>query len=506
MIDPTHRPAWADTLVATQQKFVNALEANGFVRIDATDRWEGSLEVVDLNGHPTTAEFEIEIGDGFPFDPPKVTDISGTSVRTWHHNKDWSLCLYSPRGVRDRPWARLPELFARITSWFEEAAEGWVNDPPDLDLERYFDQISVFATYENLDALVGKPARAKLRRHRLDIAGTGTAPKGGARSDRRFGWVGDLGELEEPVFDWPTVAARLGDDVATVKKNVLNGQYWFLALRYSRDGHRGCLVLIPSVEGNTIHLTAAQSAATDDQTRRLRAGDPAVVRLLTRKRVAIVGLGAVGSHLADLLARGGVGILHLVDFDYLRPGNLIRHLAGDDAVGVNKAAAVNAALKDDGFIAPESVLTTERALDPELAADLIEWADVVVDATADDNVRGLLVEIHKSAAHHGISSHVVSVAAHRSGGIVRSDRWPRSNNPPPHPIPAHPDGETELREGGCGDPVSTTPPMAVVEAAGLGARHVVDSLTGSTSMPDSVVQVLRRQPDSPYDELVVIAG
>ena len=504
MIDPTHRQAWADTLASTQQQFTHALEAEGFNRVDDTDRWSGQLDVVDLNGRPVATEFEIEIGDSFPFDAPKVTDVSGTSVRTWHHNRDWSLCLYSRRGVADRPWARVPELLARIQKWYADAAGGWVDDPPDLDLDRYFALVDGFATYDDLDSLVGKPVRAKRHGNHLHIDHTGTRPRGKVKSNRRFGWAGDLGELNEPVFDWPTVAERLGDDAPKVKKGILEGRYTFLALRYHRQGHQGCVVLIPTVQGTLIDLYAVPSAATDIQTRRLRAGDPDVVLRLARKKVAIVGLGAVGSHLADLLARGGVGELRLVDFDLVRPGNLIRHLCGDESIGINKAIAVEAALTQAGFIASDSISTNTQPLTAQLAADLTEWADLIVDATADDNVRGLLVELHKQASQHGFDTRVVSVAVHRSGGIVRTDRWPRTTATSPSPIPAHPDGETELREGGCGDPVSTTPPMAVVEAAGLGARHVVDALTGSTTMPDSVVQILRRQPDRPYEELDVI--
>ena len=38
---------------------------------------------------------------------------------------------------------------------------------------------------------------------------------------------------------------------------------------------------------------------------------------LLRSRVAIIGLGALGSASANLLARAGVGFLRLVDRDYV---------------------------------------------------------------------------------------------------------------------------------------------------------------------------------------------
>jgi len=47
---------------------------------------------------------------------------------------------------------------------------------------------------------------------------------------------------------------------------------------------------------------------------------------LRRSRVAVFGLGAVGSYAVEALARAGVGHLRLVDCDCIRPGNINRQL------------------------------------------------------------------------------------------------------------------------------------------------------------------------------------
>lgn len=54
-------------------------------------------------------------------------------------------------------------------------------------------------------------------------------------------------------------------------------------------------------------------------------GAEAVARLKPA-RVMVVGLGAVGSFAVEALARSGVGRLHLVDFDVVRPTNINRQL------------------------------------------------------------------------------------------------------------------------------------------------------------------------------------
>lgn len=58
---------------------------------------------------------------------------------------------------------------------------------------------------------------------------------------------------------------------------------------------------------------------------------------LSARKVAIVGCGAVGSEIAALLAKAGIGELTLVDGDDLQSANVGRHLLGIDYLGQNKA-------------------------------------------------------------------------------------------------------------------------------------------------------------------------
>lgn len=49
-----------------------------------------------------------------------------------------------------------------------------------------------------------------------------------------------------------------------------------------------------------------------------------VYEKLEKSRVAVAGLGGLGSHIAVMLARSGVGTLHLIDFDNVDISNLNR--------------------------------------------------------------------------------------------------------------------------------------------------------------------------------------
>jgi len=66
---------------------------------------------------------------------------------------------------------------------------------------------------------------------------------------------------------------------------------------------------------------------------------------LGARKVAIVGCGAVGSEIAALLAKAGIGELTLVDGDNLQTANVGRHLLGIDYLGWNKAKGLAAELQ-----------------------------------------------------------------------------------------------------------------------------------------------------------------
>ena len=60
----------------------------------------------------------------------------------------------------------------------------------------------------------------------------------------------------------------------------------------------------------------------------------------SRGRVAICGLGGLGSRVAELLTRAGVGYLRLIDFDRLEATNLNRQWYFMEQLGRYKAEAL----------------------------------------------------------------------------------------------------------------------------------------------------------------------
>ena len=103
-----------------------------------------------------------------------------------------------------------------------------------------------------------------------------------------------------------------------------------------------------------------------------------------QQRILIIGAGAVGSALAEMLARAGAWDITVIDSDNLEAGNLVRHTLLATDIGSRKASALADRL--DAAALHSSVTSINAAFPPSDAeqAALIEGCDVIIDATGDD--------------------------------------------------------------------------------------------------------------------------
>jgi len=112
---------------------------------------------------------------------------------------------------------------------------------------------------------------------------------------------------------------------------------------------------------------------------------------LSRKRALVVGCGALGSVIANTLARAGVGKLRIVDRDFLELNNLQRQVLYDEAdvaAGLPKAiAAAEKLRKINSEIVIEPIVSDVHA--GNIAA-LVEGVDCIVDGTDNFETRFLL--------------------------------------------------------------------------------------------------------------------
>lgn len=111
-------------------------------------------------------------------------------------------------------------------------------------------------------------------------------------------------------------------------------------------------------------------------------------------RVAIVGCGALGSFQADALARAGVGMLRLIDRDFVELSNLQRQFLFDESdarEGLPKAAAAARRLaRVNSEVALEPVIAD---LTPANALELLQGIDLILDGTDNFETRYLINDV-----------------------------------------------------------------------------------------------------------------
>jgi molybdopterin/thiamine biosynthesis adenylyltransferase len=139
-------------------------------------------------------------------------------------------------------------------------------------------------------------------------------------------------------------------------------------------------------EGNTATEYFAVDHAADNPARQ-----PERNLGLAQKKVAIVGLGSVGSKVAVSLARSSVARFLLVDDDIVQPPNLVRNQLDWHSVGYDKVDAVKGAIQ---LVQPDAEVTCrsfrfagqESASYNTTVLEQLAACDLVIDATASPKV------------------------------------------------------------------------------------------------------------------------
>lgn len=123
-----------------------------------------------------------------------------------------------------------------------------------------------------------------------------------------------------------------------------------------------------------------------------QADDYASLRARLRAaRVGVVGLGGLGSNVAWMLARAGVGTLVLADHDVVVAGNLERQFYFTDQVGLPKTEALAANLaRIDPSVRLECFQTH---IDETDLAEVFAGVDVLVEAVDSAHDKALIVAV-----------------------------------------------------------------------------------------------------------------
>ncbi len=117
---------------------------------------------------------------------------------------------------------------------------------------------------------------------------------------------------------------------------------------------------------------------------------PGVFEALRRSGAGIAGCGGLGSNIAVMMARSGIGRLVLADFDRVEIGNLNRQRYDLDDIGKPKAEALKEAILsiDPGI----TVETYDVVLDRSNIKEIFSGCDIIFEAFDSPEAKSMILE------------------------------------------------------------------------------------------------------------------
>ena len=109
-------------------------------------------------------------------------------------------------------------------------------------------------------------------------------------------------------------------------------------------------------------------------------------KVVASKKILLIGAGAIGSMIGEILVRGGVDWMTIVDFDLLKIGNLVRHTLNMDQLDQLKGSALASKLnKISPFAHIDHINEDFLSLSKE-AIEKIKECDLIIDCSGKDDV------------------------------------------------------------------------------------------------------------------------
>ena len=115
-----------------------------------------------------------------------------------------------------------------------------------------------------------------------------------------------------------------------------------------------------------------------------------IAKKLKKAKVCILGLGGLGSNVAVLLARSGIGYLKLIDFDVVEVSNLNRQQYRISHIGIKKTEAIKTIIKEiNPFV---EIDTLDIKVDRENILSVVEDIEIVVEAFDRAETKAMAIE------------------------------------------------------------------------------------------------------------------
>ncbi|WP_238885412.1 sulfur carrier protein ThiS adenylyltransferase ThiF [Clostridium sp. YIM B02551] len=147
---------------------------------------------------------------------------------------------------------------------------------------------------------------------------------------------------------------------------------------------------------------------------------PHVHKKLKQGKVAIAGLGGLGSNISIMLARIGVGHLLLVDFDIVEPSNLNRQCYNISHLGLPKTLALKKQIEEiNPFIKVETVTTR---VTEDNVVELFSGYDVICEAFDKPDAKAILVNVGLSELPKAKIVAASGMAGYESSNLIKTTR------------------------------------------------------------------------------------
>lgn len=420
---------------------------------------------------------KLHIGPRYPFDRPNVHFMHKRFIGTPHVQWGDYICLYQSEETEYDPSDGMFGLFDRIEQWMRAAGKGQL-DPDDAPLHppiAYASSATKFIARADtpLEAAkngtwIGRVDLRKVRNHRYDIIGWTPLDSWGEVDPGHP--IGAAILFDKPLAsEFPTNVSDLIDLVESAGLSFallysllrvfsLVGSeeepaYFVLGAPMRRKAAGEPLrphLTVWQIEPDTLKSLRGivQSKGEDEAARHelanwmvtaevkwchvledrpeivLRRDGETRIAVLSGRRVLLLGCGALGSAVAEMVLRSGVVALHLVDNGIVKPGILVRQRYTDDDIGLAKARALRAHLQAIGMKCEVTADTRDLAERALSRYNIPDW-DLVIDATASARVAHRIEEELKTQdLPIPMLSMSISARAEHGSVLVRMPRFP----------------------------------------------------------------------------------
>lgn len=506
---------------ASLERFQLELVDAGFRGANGGRTWTGPI--ADPLREFTAAEtMVIEIADGWPYVQPQLR-VEG--LPSLEHVNDGNLVCLWQHGDPTRQWMRFEGWQERIAQWCDGQTAGFTRVDETMDAHAYFKgEVPALACMDlsMIPAATPDGARGVLHgRWRHNNAILELAVDKASGQDIKGDWFFRK-TIPAPPRNLDEFRAALTTDQRARLEQLVDlakdARPRIALLMWDSKEARNALILCLDRDPDSVTRRAIRGRGGAAPAARVRArplefapSDLAVVRRragsdamrLAGYHVVVFGAGAIGSHTALLLAKCGVGSITIVDAEPLRPGNVVRHIAGEELVGLAKPAAAGR------VIAQHAPWTTVNEIvaspwGPDRLRELVDDHDLALDATGSAGFADQLGLIGLQA-----EAAIVTVTLYRRGHVARICRQAPGDTPHyerngEDRYPLIPRGEEPKQivlEPGCSAPINEAPPHIVAACAALAAEVIIDALLAPPALPDEITEVYRPLEEAPFDKV-----